>query len=317
MQNYLVVSFYLFSSIENPEEEAVFLRRNFEKGDFKGRIYVSKEGVNAQFSGKREEIEKLLQKLQENPFYQDISLKMQSYSEQAFHKMQVKVRDLVAFDQEVDLSSTGEFLTPVQWKKMLDTFEESRILIDARNSYESCIGHFEGAVLPDVDSFRDFPTFTEKLLKGKDLDTPIMMYCTGGIRCEYYSAYVKSKGFKKVYQLKGGVLQYGEEVGTDHWKGKLFVFDDRLVISICKENQEDIALCHFCKEKTENYYNCANMDCNELFLACPCCIQKSRGCCSISCLEKGRVRPFDPSLKPKPFRKEKKEEKQKFLRSSS
>ncbi len=314
---YWVVSFYQFFPIENPEKEADFLQTIFEKRGCKGRIYVSKEGVNAQFSGKEDEVKKLLQELKAVPSYQDISVKIQPYSEQAFYKMQVKVRELVAFEQTVDLSNRGEELSSEKWKEKLESPDENQILIDARNNYESAVGHFEGAILPDLDSFRDFPSYTDELLKGKDpKNTTIMMYCTGGIRCEYYSAYVKSKGFEKVYQLKGGIIQYGQEVGDDHWKGKLFVFDDRLLVSICDKNQEDIAFCHFCGEASDLYYNCANMDCNALFLACPACSTKNKGCCSSACLQKGRVRPFDSSSKPKPFRKWKKEEKQKLSPSS-
>jgi len=315
-KEYLVVSFYHFISLENPEKEAKKLFTQMDSLSLKGRIYVSEEGVNAQFSGKKEQVKTFLEDLRKEPSYQDLFPKIQEDTEPAFCKLQVKVRELVAFDQKVDLENRGVHISAKKWKEMLESKDEDTLLIDARNDYESSVGHFEGAILPPLENFRDFPEYTDKLLRDKDpTKTKVMMYCTGGIRCEYYSAYVKSKGFDKVYQLEGGIVQYGKEEGKKHWKGKLFVFDDRLVVPISEDNQEMISHCLHCKEPCDVYYNCANMDCNELFIACPTCIQKKRGCCCEEC-EKGRIRPFDPSNRPKPFRKWKKEEKQKLCSSS-
>ena len=131
-----------------------------------------------------------------------------------------------------------------------------------------------------------------------------MMYCTGGIRCESYSALLKKEGFEQVYQLDGGVINYGLEEGNKHWKGRLFVFDDRLSVPISEEGQETlISHCHQCDTPTDVYYNCANMDCNALFLSCPTCAEKLAGCCSAECVEAPRVRPFEKKERPKPFRK--------------
>ena len=136
-----------------------------------------------------------------------------------------------------------------------------------------------------------------------------MMYCTGGIRCELYSALLKDEGFETVYQLKGGVIQYGLQEGKQHWRGKLFVFDDRMVVPISGDNDEVISKCRFCDEKSDTYYNCANMDCNELFIACPKCVSARKACCSENCLEHGRVRAFHSDARPKPFRKLSKDQK--------
>jgi UPF0176 protein len=125
-----------------------------------------------------------------------------------------------------------------------------------------------------------------------------MMYCTAGIRCELYSALLKEKGFKKVYQLDGGVMKYGKEVGKDLWKGKLFVFDDRLSVPIDGKSDEVISICSECKKPSDVYYNCANMDCNALFLSCPECAEKRKGCCCAVCQRAERVRPFNGLSKP-------------------
>ena len=129
------------------------------------------------------------------------------------------------------------------------------------------------------------------------------MYCTGGIRCEVYSALLKKEGFEEVYQLEGGIIQYGLDEGTHHWKGKLFVFDDRLAVPLCDDASEVISRCRHCQETSDLYFNCANMDCNELFIACPSCADKLQGCCSSPCQTAPRVRPYQKSERPKPFRR--------------
>ena len=210
---------------------------------------------------------------------------------------------LVAREKEVDLSNQGEHVEASKWKEMLETNKES-LLLDVRNSYEWKVGKFEGAELPPCDTFRDFEKYAEELKEQKDPKTqPVMMYCTGGIRCEVYSALLKSLGFEKVYQLKGGIIKYGLEAGSKHWQGKLFVFDDRMTVPISEEETEVIGTCHHCKTKIESYYNCANMDCNELFLCCKECLPKVKGCCSVECSSAPRLRAFAELNPHKPFRR--------------
>ncbi len=182
---------------------------------------------------------------------------------------------------------------------MLDQKPAGCHIIDVRNDYESEVGHFKGAIKPPLGAFREFPGYTEELEKtvDKEKDT-VLMYCTGGIRCEYYASYLKNKGFRSIYQLDGGVIQYANEVGAEHWKGKLFVFDDRLTVALGDE--ETLSHCIHCGASADTYYNCANMDCNALFTSCHSCASKMQGLCQDACKE-GRVRAFDPSKKPKPF----------------
>lgn len=129
------------------------------------------------------------------------------------------------------------------------------------------------------------------------------MYCTGGIRCELYSALLKEKGFEKVYQLNGGIINYGLEEGSKHWNGKLFVFDDRLSVPISEEEAPVIGKCHHCDAPTETYINCANMDCNELFLCCPDCLKEHKGACQTTCENAPRTRPYQEHSAHKPFRR--------------
>ena len=181
---------------------------------------------------------------------------------------------------------------------------DDHIVIDVRNDYEWKVGHFDGAVTPPLSTFREFRDYAKELQDKIDpKNTKVMMYCTGGIRCELYSSLLKEEGIEKVYQLDGGVINYGLKEGSKHWHGKLFVFDDRMTVPISDEESEVIGKCHHCSAPTDDYYNCANMDCNHLFLCCSKCLMDLKGCCKTECREAPRVRPFEHQNPHKPFRK--------------
>jgi UPF0176 protein len=302
-QPYLVVAYYRFSLLEDPHAEVLRHKQFLEGRDVACRIYLSEEGVNGQMSAARADAEAYMEWMESRPEFKGIAFKLQPHHEQVFPKMTIKYRkQLVALDAEVDMNLSGEHLSPRAWKQMLEE-ESEKVLLDVRNNYEWEIGHFEGAELPACETFRDFKRYAEQLKSQVDPQTtPVMMYCTGGIRCELYSAVLREKGFKKVYQLEGGIINYGLQEGTAYWLGKLFVFDDRLAVPLAKEGNTVIGKCHFCQEPNDTYYNCANMDCNELFLCCPECLPKHIGCCQESCQAAPRVRPFQ-QVNSKPFRK--------------
>ena len=300
---YFVLAYYHIGPIENPEEEMRRHKEFFQTRDFKGRIYIAKEGINGQASGSAEHAEEYMAWMRADLRFQGIDFKIHWADKHAFPKMTVKVRkQLVAIDCEVDFSLQGERVSPEQWKKMLEEKDQNTLLMDVRNDYEWEVGHFEGAELPKLETFREFPQYAQELKKRCDpKTTPVMMYCTGGIRCEFYSAVLKKEGFEKVYQLDGGVIGYGLEEGSEHWKGKLFVFDDRLVIPISEDAADPIARCRHCSSPCDVYYNCANMDCNQLFVCCASCLKVHQGCCEEVCLQNGRVRPYKEDAIP--FRK--------------
>ncbi len=308
---YRVLAFYAFVEVESPKEIVRRFLAFFKQKDVKSRIYISEEGINGQMSIHKDALGLFTQWIKSIPCFSKIDIKAHDYHTHAFAKCSVKYRDqLVALDRKVNLSQMGEHLSPAKWQKMLEEKDESTILIDVRNSYESKVGHFKGALQPDLETFREFPSYIQELKAKLDpKKTKVMMYCTGGIRCELYSSLMKEEGFNEVYQLDGGVIKYGLEQGNKHWEGNLFVFDDRLVVPISSEENEIISSCHFCDQKTDVYYNCANMDCNDLFVACKSCIEREEGCCSKACFEKGRRREFDSSKMPTPYRKLSQEEK--------
>lgn len=303
-KKYFVLAYYHFTSIADPHAEVARHKAFFERRDIAGRIYISHEGINGQMSGLDVHAEEYMTWLRSDERFKDVEFKIHLHHEQAFPRATVKFREqLVAMDVPADPKDGGVHLSAEEWSEMIEQRDEETVLLDVRNDYEWEIGHFEGAELPTLEMFRQFPQYAKKLREQRDpKKTKVMMYCTGGIRCELYSVLLKNEGFEQVYQLQGGVIKYGLEKGNKHWKGKLFVFDDRLAVPISdQEPAETISQCHHCGTPCDTYYNCANMDCNELFISCSSCAEKSAGCCSEVCQGAPRVRPFQKD--PKPFRR--------------
>lgn len=317
MKKYRILAYYSVNRLEDPRAEVARHQEFFRERDFKGRIYISEQGINGQASASAEHAEEYMAWMRKDPRFQGISFKLHEASEHVFPKMTVKYREqLVAIDCEVDFGLRGEPVSPEQWKKMLEERGDETVVLDVRNDYEWKIGHFEGSELPPLETFREFPDYAKKLKEARDpKETVVMMYCTGGIRCEFYSALMKKEGFEKVYQLDGGVIQYGLDKGSEHWKGKLFVFDDRLAVPLGKEEPAPISHCTHCGKPNDIYYNCANMDCNDLFLCCLDCLKAHRGCCSEECLKEDRIRPYQECAKP--FRKWDHQEKTAWKKESS
>lgn len=308
MQNkpYLVLAYYHFGTIDNPHEEVIRHKNFFESRDVTCRIYLSEQGINGQMSAIRHDAIAYMDWMNSRPEFSQMLFKAHEHHEQAFPRATVKYRkQLVALDADVDLANRGEYLSPQQWKEMLENDSEEHVLLDVRNEYEWKIGRFEGAELPPCDTFREFKDYATKLKSKIDpAKTPVMMYCTGGIRCELYSAVLKENGFDKVYQLQGGIINYGLKQGCDHWLGKLFVFDDRLAVPLTENDSAPvISHCHHCRAPNDTYFNCANMDCNTLFLCCPACAAQFAGCCQESCQQAKRLRPYNGLTTHKPFRK--------------
>jgi len=314
VMDYAVLAFYRYVTIDNPHQMVQEHLDFLGKCDAKARIYISDEGINGQMSIAKADMQAYIDWLHAQKPFEGLEIKVHEHPEHAFAKLTVKYREqLAALDTKVDWRNTGEHVAPEQWKEMLENRDEDTILIDVRNNYESKVGHFEGAMLPDLETFREFPTYTDELKEKYDpKKTKVMMYCTGGIRCEIYSALMKEKGYDEVYQLDGGVIKYGLEVGKDHWNGNLFVFDDRMVVPLEGKPAAPIEKCHVCDTLSDIYYNCANMDCNDLFVSCPKCNEDRKGCCSESCMSAPRVRSHQTESHPKPFRKLPFTEKQKL-----
>lgn len=301
---YFILAFYYFTPIAYPHGEVATHKEFFKNRDLTSRIYISEQGINGQMSGLKEDAEAYMNWMHANPLFEKVLFKIHTYHEQVFPRQTIKYRkQLVAIDEEIDISEIGEHASPEKWKSLLES-EEKPVLLDVRNDYEWEVGRFDGAVCPPCETFRQFKQYAKELKdKINPQNTPVMMYCTGGIRCELYSSLLIKEGFKKVYQLEGGVINYGLQQGSDHWLGKLFVFDDRLTVPISEDPTPVIGKCFHCSVAMEAYYNCANMDCNRLFLCCQECLKQYVGCCCTECQSAARVRPYHQQDAHKPFRK--------------
>jgi UPF0176 protein len=285
----ITISFYQYVKIENPQllRDKLFLE--WDALDVLGRIYVSFEGINAQLSVASENFYALKAQLDTIIFLKDIRLNVAvEHNNKSFLKLKVKVRNKIVadglVDETFDVTNKGVHLNADEFNKMLAN--PDTICVDMRNHYESEIGYFEGAITPDVDTFRDSLDIIEEGLKDNKEDKNLLMYCTGGIRCEKASAYYKHKGFKNVFQLEGGIIEYTRQVKSEgienKFIGKNFVFDHRRAEKI---TDDVVSNCHQCGEACNEHTNCANEACHLLFIQCDACSEKMENTCSTNCQE--------------------------------
>lgn len=288
-QKRLTLSFYQYAHIGNPHIFRNHLFIHWSELDVLGRIYVAHEGINAQLSVPAENFEAFKNHLDSISFLEGVRLNIAVEQDNfSFLKLKIKVRKKILADglndATFDVTNKGQHLAADAFNEIID--RPDTVLIDMRNHYESEIGHFQNAWTPDVDTFRDSLSVIEETIKDHKEDKNIVMYCTGGIRCEKASAYFKHKGFKKVYQLEGGIINYVRQVHENKLEnkfiGKNFVFDQRRAERI---SEHVIAHCHQCGKPCDTHVNCANVSCNLLFIQCEACSTKMNGCCSTECQE--------------------------------
>ena len=285
----LTLSFYKYARISNPQEfrDRLFIKWN--SLDVLGRIYVATEGINAQLSLPAENFENFKTHLDSIDFLENVRLNIAvEQDNMSFLKLKVKVRDKIVADglndDTFDVTNKGIHVNAEMFNDLIE--DENTVLVDMRNHYESEIGHFKNAVTPDVDTFRESLDIIEDDLKAHKEDKKLVMYCTGGIRCEKASAYFKHKGFKNVYQLDGGIIEYTRQVNEkaleNKFIGKNFVFDERRSEKI---SDDVIAQCHQCGKPCDTHVNCANDACHLLFIQCEDCKAEMDNCCSSTCKE--------------------------------
>lgn len=289
------VSFYRYVRIADPAAFRNQLYLALEQLGILGRIYVASEGINAQASVPTQHRDAFRNALNEITFLKDIRLNwaVDDHSK-SFYKLDVRVREKIVADgiddPLFDSTNIGKHLTAEAFNTLLDA-DSSVKLVDMRNHYESEVGHFKNAILPDVDTFREqLPLVADLLAEQKS--APVIMYCTGGIRCEKASAFMKYKGYQNVYQLEGGIIEYArrcKELGLPNkFMGKNFVFDDRLGERI---SNDIIANCHQCGKPADTHTNCANLACHLLFIQCADCAETMSGCCTTDCQAISKLPP--------------------------
>ncbi len=298
---YEVILYYYFNTIENPEQFAKQHKQYCKDLGIKGRIYISSEGINGTAAGTKEQMAQYKTDLRAIPGFENTEFKTDESDYIPFSKLICKTREeIVSLHMDgVDPKDGGNHLSPAEWRRVME--EEDHVMIDVRNNYESKIGHFKGALKPDVENFFDFPQWLEEAEIPKD--KKVLMYCTGGIRCEKFSVLMKEQGWDDVNQLHGGILRYAKEEEGKHFEGKCFVFDDRLVVPVNPKDLAPIAKCEITGKPADTYVNCANMECNKLFVCSEEGAHIMEGCCSEECKQSEYRRPFDPENAFKPFRK--------------
>lgn len=299
-----VILYYNFSRIDDPETFVDQHKQRCRELGLLGRVYISKEGINGTLGGPVSQIDEYKKYLRSIEGLEDTEFKEDASETIPFAKLIVKQRpEIVTLKVDDELNPQqegGRYLSPREWRQIIENEEDLQI-IDVRNDYESRIGHFEGAITPQEKNFYDFPKWLEEADLDKNKKT--LMYCTGGIRCEKFSILMQKHGFKDVNQLHGGILNYAKEEGGKYFRGKCFVFDDRLVVPVNPEDEEPIAHCEITGEPCDMYINCANMECNKLFICSPEGARQMEGCCCEECRQSEYKRPFDAEQAYAPFRK--------------
>lgn len=283
----LTLSFYQYAHLPNPQELRDELFLKWEKLEVLGRTYIANEGINAQISLPAKNIEAFKEDLYTYDFMNGIRLNVAIEQDSfSFLKNKIKVRNKIVADglndASFDVTNKGIHLKAQEFNTIIE--DPNTVLVDMRNHYESEIGHFKGAITPDVDTFRDSLDIIENDLKQHKEDKNLVMYCTGGIRCEKASAYYKHKGFKNVYQLEGGIIEYTRQIKEEKLEnkflGKNFVFDERRAERV---SEDIISKCHQCGSPCDTHVNCKNKGCHLLFIQCEACQEKMLTTCSDEC----------------------------------
>jgi len=282
MRNIHILLFYKFEKIQNPERFSKEQLKFCKEIGVLGKILVAEEGINGSISGTKEQVERYKEFLRLKEGFSDIVFKEELSENHPFTKMVSRVKkEIVRIGVPVDLSKRGKRLSPKEFLNLYESGEDF-ILLDARNDYEYNVGRFKNAINSDIKTFRQFPKVAEKFKDKKD--KKIIMYCTGGIRCEKASAYFIEQGFKDVSQLEGGIITFRQQFPDTVWNGKCFVFDKRLLTSDTDEKNPPITKCEQCGELCDLYRNCKNPSCDELVIMCLDCEKKMNACCSDKCL---------------------------------
>jgi UPF0176 protein len=291
-QPYLILLYYCYTKIEDPESFREEHHRFCLEHRLLGRIIVAAEGLNGTISGLRNDCEAYMDHLKADPRFHSIEFKVEPHQSHAFQKLHVRVKPEIVnsgLPQIDPTQKTGEYLEPQDFRRMMQ--KEDLLILDVRSDYEYNLGRFKNALTLDIENFREFPEKVEALKKFRN--KKVVTYCTGGIKCEKASAYLLEQGFTNVYQLHGGIIKYGMEAGGENFEGKCYVFDNRVVKEVNKINPVVISRCYVCNEVSDRMVNCANPWCNRHVPICESCGTKMEGACSAECKEHPDKRPYD------------------------
>jgi len=281
-----ILLYYKYIDIKYPEQIKKWQERLCKELCLTGRVIIAHEGINATLGGSIEAIEKYKQAVSEHELFDKIDFKESDGNSDYFPRLRIVVKEEITRlgldPKTITAHNGGIHLTPEEVHKLLEQPPKDLVVFDTRNNYESRIGAFNNALIPNIDTFRDLPQYIDEnpeLFKDKE----VLMYCTGGVRCERASTYLKSKNIaKKVYQIEGGIHRYAEKFPDGFFRGKNYVFDGRIA---AKVTDDILTTCDLCPTPFDDYTNCLNAECNEQFIACDLCIKKFGNTCSATCYE--------------------------------
>ncbi len=281
-----IILYYKYTNIENPEQMLNWQKSICDSLGLKGRIILATEGINGTLGGPEEKLEEYKKLMNENPLFQNIDWKESPGGSSCFPRLRIRIKNEIVhlgLDKEkITTKDGGVHLTPEQAHELMNQKSEDLVIIDTRNDYESKVGTFRDSLIPNTKNFREFPEYIDKNLD-KLKDKKVLMFCTGGVRCERASAYVNQKEVaKEVYQIEGGIHRYIEKYPDGHFRGKNYVFDDRITVKV---NDDILAECEQCHIPYDTYTNCINAECNRHIIICPECIEIYHNTCDAKCLE--------------------------------
>lgn len=281
-----IILFYKYIPLPSPDGIREWQLKVGTDLQLKGRVILAHEGINATLSGAEDKIEIYKKIMQKHPLFGDIDYKESVGASRSFPRFSVKIKNeivrLGVSPEQLSSQDAGAHLTPKQVHELLNTASDEIILFDVRNDFESAVGRFENAHRAPINTFRELPKYIDKNTE-QFKDKTVLMYCTGGIRCERASAYLKQKGVaKEVYQLSGGIHRYIEQYPDGFFRGKNYVFDGRISV---RANHDVLGACLICATSEDEYTNCLHARCNKHFIACAQCLQKLQNTCSPVCLD--------------------------------
>ena len=281
-----ILLYYKYVSIEYPKRVLKWQRQICTDLNLHGRILIGHEGINGTVGGETKAIERYKVVMSKHELFGDIDFKESFGDASYFPKMEIKIKNEVVHlglsPEEITAHNTGTHLNPDQVHELLANKPDDLVILDARNNFEWRMGKFENAITPDITNFRELPTYIDQHLD-QFKDKKVLMYCTGGIRCERATAYLKKKGVaQEVFQIEGGIVRYTEKYPNGFFRGKNYVFDRRVAVKV---NDDILSHCDLCKKPSDDYTNCLNAQCNAHYISCDNCMKEYNNTCSAQCFQ--------------------------------
>lgn len=279
-----ILLYYKYVEIQYPHEIQKWQKKLCSDLGLTGRILLAHEGINGTVGGSDEATEAYIKAMNEHPLFGSIDFKRAPGGAEAFPRMKISVKNEIVHlgidPKKLTANQGSTHLTPQQTHDLLSNPPENLVVLDGRNNYEAAVGKFKNAITPDIRYFRQFPKYIDENVD-QFKDKTVLMYCTGGIRCERASAYLEQKGVaQKIYQLEGGIHRYIEQFPDGHFRGKNYVFDNRITVTV---NDDILSKCLNCPTPAAEYFNCINALCNKHFTSCNSCIEALHKTCSPKC----------------------------------